>query len=529
MKHKRPFYTNNALEALVANKKIPMLFVGAGFSRRYLENYPRWEDLLSNLQHQLDISEDRIFAIKQKITDKNPLAPRGEINKKIAQFLTDELIELISSGKKSPLDFFSAEEYSHIKKNNIPLIKALIAKQLKTYQCKVTPKEKNELKELKKLQKNIGVVLTTNYDTFLEDCIFTSFLCFEEQHQYYRSSSVGIGEIYKIHGSVTKPQSLIFNEEDYKNYNNNLRVVVAKILTLLLDYPIVFLGYSLDDENIQDILLTLIDCLNPEQLAELNNNLIYVSYTPGQHKLITKKETRTVKNKSINLTVIETDNYFVVYKYLQKFQPSIRPDLLRKYKKLIKDLVNETTQGVQKIFVKEEDLEKLGNTENLVIAFGKYNELLPKSFTTEQVVDMVLENKKISKTFAKSIIEENYLKSHIASKQTVPVFYFTKLCPDYNENIKIQTLKTNINNFVKTIIQDEKISIYSSYKEISESLKTPVSFYKAIKAIIKSFALEKINYQDYINALKLFKVSAGETFKRHYTNFKKAVTYADLK
>ena len=72
---------------------------------------------------------------------------------------------------------------------------------------------------------------------------------------------MGIGEVYKIHGSVDSPNSLVFTSEDYASFENNLKVIAAKLLNLALEYPIIFIGYSLEDENVLKIFETLIESL----------------------------------------------------------------------------------------------------------------------------------------------------------------------------------------------------------------------------------------------------------------------------
>ena len=36
----------NVLDKIVDSKKLPVLFIGSGISKRYLFNYPTWDELL---------------------------------------------------------------------------------------------------------------------------------------------------------------------------------------------------------------------------------------------------------------------------------------------------------------------------------------------------------------------------------------------------------------------------------------------------------------------------------------------------
>ena len=54
----------------------------------------------------------------------------------------------------------------------------------------------------------------------MED-IFKDYTVYTGQDELIFSDIYEIGEIYKIHGSITKPDSLILTAEDYKIFEEN--------------------------------------------------------------------------------------------------------------------------------------------------------------------------------------------------------------------------------------------------------------------------------------------------------------------
>lgn len=122
---------------------------------------------------------------------------------------------------------FKAEIAQYIKRNSV--INGF-------YQAEI-----NKLSEIS--EKSISGVITTNYDTFLEDC-FKGFRKYVGQSQLIFSAIQGIGEIYKIHGSVEVPDSIIINQEDYLDFDAKSAYLAAKLMTIFMEYPIVFMGYS---------------------------------------------------------------------------------------------------------------------------------------------------------------------------------------------------------------------------------------------------------------------------------------------
>ena len=100
----------------------------------------------------------------------------------------------------------------------------------------------NKEKELfQNLKNKVSAVITTNYDQFLEKEIFNNdYTVFRHQYELFSADSYNSAEIYKIHGCVTDADSIIITEKDYKEFTDSRKLVIAKMLTLFSESPIVF-------------------------------------------------------------------------------------------------------------------------------------------------------------------------------------------------------------------------------------------------------------------------------------------------
>jgi hypothetical protein len=132
-----------------------------------------------------------------------------------------------------------------------------------------------ELAALRRAQ--VDGIITTNYDQLMET-LFPTFVPFVGQSQVLFSATQGVAEIYKIHGSVEKPNSLVLTYEDYENFNERNAYLAARLLTIFVDHPVIFLGYSMSDDNIRDILGSIVLGLTNEHLDKLRNRLIFIEY-----------------------------------------------------------------------------------------------------------------------------------------------------------------------------------------------------------------------------------------------------------
>jgi hypothetical protein len=93
---------------------------------------------------------------------------------------------------------------------------------------------------------NIDGVITTSWDTFLEQ-IFPDYKKYTGQDQLIFSNPQEVGEIYKMHGCCTDPKSLVLTAEDYDQFNKKNAYLAAKLTTIFIEHPIVFIGYSMND------------------------------------------------------------------------------------------------------------------------------------------------------------------------------------------------------------------------------------------------------------------------------------------
>ena len=83
----------------------------------------------------------------------------------------------------------------------------------------------------------------------------------------------GIAEIYKIHGSVQNPESIVINKADYQKFYDKGKYLAAKLMTIFMEYPIIFIGYS-----IQAILSDVVECLPLDKIETLQKRFIFVEY-----------------------------------------------------------------------------------------------------------------------------------------------------------------------------------------------------------------------------------------------------------
>lgn len=316
-------------------KTTPVLFIGSGLTRRYL-NLPNWENLLKHFANLLSPDNSFIFAgYKNKAIQQLEINGSSQSSQEMILPLTATLIERDFNTR-----WFEDASFRHIndsqllsKIQNLALspFKAEIAHYLKDYSS-INPEYTEEIADFKALfAKSLSGIITTNYDTFLED-IAPDYQTYIGQNELIFSPIQEIAEIYKIHGSVTRPESIIINQADYSQFKKHESYLASKLLTIFMEYPIIFIGYSISDANIMAILNNIAECLDSNQLKELQHRFIFIghSHKPGSPAVSTIHQ--NIGNKMIPMTSIQLYNYSDLYKALAEKKRSVPVRLLRLFK-----------------------------------------------------------------------------------------------------------------------------------------------------------------------------------------------------
>ena len=63
-----------------------------------------------------------------------------------------------------------------------------------------------------------------------------------------------------------------------KEFKEKREYLAAKLLTIFMEYPIIFMGYSISDSNIRDILSSIVKCMSNEQVKLLKRRFIFIEY-----------------------------------------------------------------------------------------------------------------------------------------------------------------------------------------------------------------------------------------------------------
>ncbi|WP_170005765.1 SIR2 family NAD-dependent protein deacylase [Marinobacter guineae] len=229
-------------------------------------------------------------------------------------------------------------------------------------------------------------MITTNWDTFLEET-FQKSKTFIGQDELIFGNPQGISEIYKIHGSATNPNSLILTEEDYKNFEDRNAYLASKLLTIFVEHPIIFLGYSLSDPNIQRIIKEIVRCIPSDKTDELRDRFIFVEYTPGQKPKL-ENSTYHVESTPIIIKQIKTESFEEIFSALTSLRRRFPAHILRQLKEQVYDLViHNDPQG--KLFVKDIDGTDEDRPKEVVFGVGAISKMQATGYKGLDRLDLI--------------------------------------------------------------------------------------------------------------------------------------------
>lgn len=299
----------------------PFLFIGSGFSIRYL-GAPSWHELLS--KYCIDENKPIEFYLSKNNSDYPSVG--SEIARDYFGYWWEQY------GKTSKKD-----KYKEILSSEDIPIKIDISEYLNNLtddfsEEKLTHELSLEIKKFK--QASITGIVTTNWDC-LPEKLLPNFSSFTGEDSLLLGKSYFLNEIYKIHGSSKQPNTMILTKNDYDGFNKKYPYLSAKLLSIFIENPVVFIGYSMRDKNINKIFSQMATCMNQEKINSILSNNIY--FLERHEKNIEKIEDSTMEIKDVNSSTdisfpikkIYLNNFGILYESLEKIKTKIPLRIVR--------------------------------------------------------------------------------------------------------------------------------------------------------------------------------------------------------
>lgn len=472
----------NIKEFVLTYKNHPIFFIGTGVSLRYLKQSYTWDALLKTVCCDLKGNNDYYFDIKSKCQFD------GNYDyTKVASLLEDEFnsnLEADRNGKfKEVNDIFYENMDNEI---NLSRLKIYIASLLNSSELR--PGVEEEIAELKRTRKNVGSIITTNYDTFIEECFGFKPLIGNDI-----LLSNPYGSVYKIHGCVNRPDKIIITKKDYDNFNKKYELIRAQLLSMFIHNPIVFLGYNIGDENIKAILKTIFTYVesNSEDADRIRKNFLLVEHDHGStNHEIQEHDIDLEGYSTIRINKIKTDDYLEIYNAISKLDLPVSAMDVRKVQNVVRDI---SAGGEISVNITE-DLNTLKN-EDKVLVIGSIKTIQYTYQTTSEMMINYFDIIEESNDKVLSLID----KQIINSTQFFPIHAFAII------NTKLDKATTLKKQQIKRIEKAKKSAVENSHTTIdSISGDTLISASRKNGAIIWGVWNDLIELDDFKEYLVSF-------------------------
>ena len=260
-----------------------VVFVGAGVSKN--SGLPEWEELIKDYADYRGIKE---FTSKQFLT------------------IPEEVFERYGS-----LKYYEIAEKRFLGKYVPNSIHRILKKMKLTY------------------------IITTNYDTLIEDEIKNLQIVSKDEDLPYTNSN---RMLIKMHGDFEN-KNIVLKKSDYDNYEKNFQLISTLVKGLFTTNTVLFIGYSYNDTNIQQIMNWI-----KEILKEETRKAFLVEFTEKDDK----EEENVNQINRISLKLLTENNDEVLYEdkeeqfnnNYEKTLTKFLSDIYNKKEDIVKDKVS---------------------------------------------------------------------------------------------------------------------------------------------------------------------------------------------
>ena len=464
----------------------PFLFVGSGFSKRYM-NTEKWDELLKVFCQEYSGNDFQYNVYSNQIEEKDYYGKQPAIATLLEKDYNNAVLTLKKYEK-------FREKHKEELKNNESALKIAVSEHLSYAQFEPENEEIALLRQLGK--RSLSGVITTNYDVLLEN-IYPEYAVYVGQEELLFNNISGIGEIYKIHGSITKPESLVLTSLDYAEFEENASYLIAKLLTIFLEYPVIFMGYSLSDRNIRNIFETISKCLTQEKLNQLKDRFIFVEYSDSEQ--ISEFSMQFSNGNNVRMNKISTTDFAKIYEVIGETKSKYNPVVLRYLRRDIYEMANSAQTSDKIVAVGFENLDNVSKVKQFILGVGvaKNGHIIKAEQLYE---DIVFDNQ----YFNSDLVVEEYLPELLKNNSGgLPMYKYLKDYPkDVFERVRENVLKHGtIDSFLNAQLRTQKENYRKNADDLSvKGIITNETYESAYKKLIflEKSEIEISELRDYL-------------------------------
>ncbi len=358
--------------SLTSHGALPYLFIGSGISRRYL-GLPDWEGLLRHFSTEagedfnfhLATANNNLPAAATAVARAfHPLWWKDHVYKDQRNAYSSSVRDDEGGLKVAISEYIGANDKLL---PGVPGVDdAALAAEVELLGTAV-----------------VDGVITTNYDS-LTDQLFPSFPPYIGQDELLMSDAQFIAETYKIHGAASQPLTLVLTKSDYERFSNRNHYLAAKLLTIFAEHPVIFVGYSLGDKYLNEILDNIATAVGPERLGELGKRIYFVEWNHDASAPTVIEQTSIERGGSrLPITRIDTHSFKWIWEVLSRLDRPFPSAILRELRKHVFDLVthpdpSQTREVVRAIPIDTDE----GSDYRVVFGVGAFSEKDLQSLST---------------------------------------------------------------------------------------------------------------------------------------------------
>lgn len=459
---------------------LPIIFAGSGISKRYTTNKFDWKELL--IECISEYNNNPINKYKEYETDIT-----YELNaKNINKFSINEGI-----GTKVERDF-NKEYYKgnvnlEVNEDQNPL-KVFIANKLSNYELDENMKE--EINLFQNLRDKMLTIITTNYDPFFEDHIFTKHDKTIGQDIFKKSE---LGTLFKIHGCTSNPNSIVLTSKDYENFERKRKVLSAKLINLFTENPVIFMGYSVTDQNIRSILKDIFQCIDDDgDIKRFEERLILIDYNKNQLEPSVGVQSISIDEVEISITKIETACFIPVLEELQKLKRKVRFKDLKHIKELVYDIVQDENAEKRKFVNLTNDDDDNVDDDEIIVMIAKESLLLESvgitGIQSYELFEDLLKGTLDSKLKGREkLLVYKQLPNLFRGNTVLPIHKYIKDLEDENNyDFKVQKMiDMDVRDFITSSMDRDKDNYRESgFKSLKDIFTSNISISKKLNYLV---------------------------------------------